>query len=60
MRFDILTTVKKSVVVFWVVMPCRNIGDYLQDCTASQPRRSQCASHILTYVRVSLCINNIS
>jgi hypothetical protein len=43
MRFEVLTTVKMSMVVFWFVTPCELVGQYqhfgVTCCPHLQPRR---------------------
>jgi hypothetical protein len=39
MRFEVFSTVKIQVEVFWVVTPCNVMAGYLRVTTASQPRR---------------------
>jgi hypothetical protein len=40
MKFEVLTAVKMSMLVFWVVMPCGLVGRYklLEEHTASNFR----------------------
>jgi hypothetical protein len=67
LKFGVLTAVKISIVVFWIVTPCGlqvftnwrdvsidwggtslwNVGNQIQDHTASQPRRPQSISPAL-------------